>query len=94
MLGYDFEVLQPGRGSYMFEVKATTGSNCVIELGATELETSQRFAKSSQYRILFVTNVLDAELRRIFVLPNPFSNRGRGMFKTTGTGIRFQFTLE
>lgn len=93
MLGYDFEVLLRNT-SYMFEVKATTGTDCVIELGATELETSQRFAKSNRYRILFVSRVLDASRRKVFVLPNPFSKRGRGTFQATGTGIRFRFTMD
>ena len=92
-LGYDFEVFLK-KTSYMFEVKATTGSDCVIELGATELETSQGFARSNRYRILFVSNVLDAQCRRIFVLPNPFSKRGRGLFQASGTGIKFWFSME
>lgn len=93
-LGYDFEVFLKNKSSYMFEVKATTGSDCVIELGATELETSQQYARTNQYRILFISNVLDADRRRIFVLPNPFSKRGRGLFETTGTGIKFRFTMQ
>lgn len=76
------------------EVKASTGSDCVIELGATELETSQQHARTNRYRILFICNVLDAERRRIFVLPNPFSKRGRGLFETTGTGIKFRFNMK
>ena len=93
-LGYDLEVFLKNKSSYMFEVKATTGTDCVIELGATELETSQRYARTNRYRILFVPNALDASQRRIFVLPNPFSKRGRGMFRATGTGIRFRFTVD
>jgi len=92
-LGYDFEVLLKAT-SYMFEVKATTGSEGVIELGATELETSQRFARSNRFRILVVSNVLDAAHRRILVLPNPFSKRGRGLFEATGTGIKFRFAVQ
>jgi hypothetical protein len=59
-----------GASSYMFEVKATTGTDWVIELGATGLETSQRFARTNRYRFLFVSNVLDATRRKVFVLPN------------------------
>ena len=93
-LGYDFEVISQNKSSCLFEVKSTSGSDCVIELGATELETSQQYARTNRYRILFVPNVLDAGRRRIFVLPNPFSKRGRGLFETTGTGIKFRFTME
>ena len=93
-LGYDFEVFLRNKSSCLFEVKASTGSDCVIELGATELETSQQYARTNRYRILFIPNVLDAGRRRIYVLPNPFSKRGRGLFETTGTGIKFRFTME
>jgi hypothetical protein len=94
-LGYDFEVfVKRGSTSYLFEVKATTGDDSVIELGATELEASQRLARSNRYRILFVPHALDAGQRRVFVLPNPFSKYGRGSFETTGAGIRYRFRLE
>jgi hypothetical protein len=92
-LGYDFEVFLKNKSSHLFEVKATSGSDCVIELGATELQASQRHARTERYRILFLSNVLDSERRAIHVLPNPFSKRGRGAFEATGTGIKYRFTI-
>lgn len=95
-LGFDFEVFLKNGSTHMFEVKATTGEDATLELGASELEISQRFSrtKSNPYRLLFISNVLDATRRQIVVLPNPFSKHGRGFFETTGTGIRYRFRLD
>lgn len=92
-LGYDFEV-PTGRTSYFFEVKATTGEQTQIELGESEIAAAQRHARGERYRILYIQNVLEPEHVRIHVLPNPFSARGRDVYRVVGSGLRYAFGLE
>lgn len=92
-LGYDFEVLGSRGGSLMFEVKALSGDIGDItefELGESEIRTAQANSRNERFRVLLVTSVLESDSRRIFVLPNPFSARGRGLFRVVGRGLRYQ----
>jgi hypothetical protein len=91
-LGYDFDVPERG-GLTRYEVKATTGDDCVMELGPTEVQAAQR-SKGDRYRILFIRNVLDPDGRTVAVLPNPFGEAGRGLFEAIGAGLRFRFLLQ
>lgn len=93
-LGYDFEVMRRTH-RLLFEVKASTGEAMEIELSESELECARQYAsdRRHQYRILYVPNALDPKLRRIHVLPNPFSRRGRGVFRLRGGGQRYRFEI-
>ncbi|KZC47855.1 hypothetical protein XM68_c11009 [Vibrio alginolyticus] len=96
-LGYDFNIKQKSQ-EYFFEVKATVeglGAFNQIEMGETEIRKAQECAGESKkfYRILFITNSNDSEMRKIHVLPNPFSHDGVKSYRTVGTGIRYRFSL-
>ncbi|MCE3031833.1 sacsin N-terminal ATP-binding-like domain-containing protein [Streptomyces sp. CMSTAAHL-2] len=91
-LGYDFEV-GSGRNPRLYEVKATQGPGGQIELGETEVRAAQKYGGSDRWRILVVTSVLDAEHRQIRMLPNPFSERGRGLYREEGGALRFAYRL-
>lgn len=96
-LGYDFNIKQKSQ-EYFFEVKATTegvGAYNQIEMGESEIRKAQECSGENKkfYRILFITNSNDSEMRRIYVLPNPFSNDGIKSYRAVGTGIRYRFSL-
>jgi hypothetical protein len=91
-LGYDFEVIRK-HTTLMFEVKASSSERAEIELGETEVNRAQLNHRNNRYRILYIANVLDPKRRYIRVLPNPFSDRGRGLFRLAGTGLRYQFKI-
>ncbi|MFE2292989.1 sacsin N-terminal ATP-binding-like domain-containing protein [Streptomyces sp. NPDC059452] len=91
-LGYDFEV-GSGRSPRLYEVKATQGPGGQIELGETEVRAAQKYGGSDRWRILVVTSVLDAEHRQLRMLPNPFSERGRGLYREEGGALRFAYRL-
>lgn len=90
--GFDFEV-PVGNTTYMFEVKATTGDQTEIELGESEVVVARRHSRTNRYRILHIPNVLDPERRTVFVLPNPFGEAGRDLYRIVGSGLRYQFSL-
>jgi hypothetical protein len=91
-LGYDFKV-GSGRSPRLYEVKATQGPGGQIELGETEVRAAQKYGGSDRWRILVVTSVLDAEHRQVRMLPNPFSERGRGLYREEGGALRFAYRL-
>ncbi|MFD3910759.1 sacsin N-terminal ATP-binding-like domain-containing protein [Streptomyces sp. NPDC058603] len=89
-LGYDFEV-GSGKNPLMFEVKATQGTGGQIELGETEVRAAQHYGRSDRWRILVITSVLDPEHMKVSMLPNPFSDRGRGVYREEGGALRFSY---
>ena len=91
-MGYDFEVIRRS-GTLLFEVKASTSDRAEIELGETEVDRAQQNHRNDRYRIIYVANALDPGKRFIRVLPNPFSDKGRGFFRLAGTGLRYQFKI-
>ncbi|MEU2853960.1 sacsin N-terminal ATP-binding-like domain-containing protein [Streptomyces syringium] len=91
-LGYDFKV-GSGKSPRLYEVKATQGPGGQIELGETEVRAAQKYGGSDRWRILVVTSVLDAEHRQVRMLPNPFSERGRGLYREEGGALRFAYRL-
>ncbi|MEE1752176.1 sacsin N-terminal ATP-binding-like domain-containing protein [Streptomyces sp. SP18CS02] len=91
-LGFDFRV-GSGRHPLMYEVKATQGEGGQIELGESEVRAAQRFAGSERWRILAITSVLDPEGLGVHVLPNPFSARGRGVYREEGGALRFSYRM-
>jgi hypothetical protein len=92
-LGFDFEV-PVGRTSYLFEVKATVGEEMQIELGESEVLAARQHARTDRYRILYIPFALDAASRAIYVLPNPFAERGRDLYQLEGSGLRYRFQLD
>ena len=91
-LGYDFEV-PSGQSSFLFEVKATTGDRMEIELGESEVAAAQRYARSKRYRIIYITFTLEPARQALHVLPNPFHEEGRGLYRVVGSGLRYRFSL-
>lgn len=92
-LGYDFQVPR-GRALHFFEVKATQGERYEIELSEGELEVARQNARTNRYHILFVPNALDAETRRVVLLPNPLHQAARDVYAWVGVGMRYRFDLE
>jgi hypothetical protein len=98
-LGYDFEV-GTGKHQWFFEVKATAsddvGDRQMVELGSSEIAKAEscRAEGRSHYRILFVTNALQPERARIFVLHNPRSRQGLAFYTEQETaGVRLHFPI-
>ncbi len=91
-LGYDLEVWL-GRNPLMFEVKAFRGPGGEIELGETEVDSARRHAATDRWRLLVITDVFDPTARRMRMLPNPFSKRGRGRFRELGGSLRYAYRL-
>ncbi|MEU7147186.1 DUF3883 domain-containing protein [Streptomyces sp. NPDC045456] len=91
-LGYDFRV-GSGKHPLLFEVKATQGEGGQIELGDSEVRAAQRYAGSDRWRILSVTSVHDPAKLRVHVLPNPYSARGRGVYREEGGALRFSYRM-
>ncbi len=92
-LGFDFEVLRPGRRPLMFEVKSTTTDDLAFEMSEAEITLAQDNGGNDRYRILFVGQVNDSSDRWIAVLPNPLSGAGRGQYRPVGRGFRYEFKL-
>jgi len=94
-LGYDFEIVLKTRTVY-FEVKATAGTDTTFELGESEVGKARDCTRSSRfdYRILFVTQVLDAERRAFFVLPNPMDPANQSFFRFPGSGLTCTFKFD
>jgi hypothetical protein len=93
-LGYDFEVVLKSR-TLCFEVKATSTDRLEIEMGESEVKCARKYARSKRfiYRLIFIRNALDSERRSLHVLPNPFSAEGQEVFRSVGSGLRYQFKL-
>jgi hypothetical protein len=92
-LGYDFEV-PSGRTTLFFEVKASVGAEMEIEVAESELRSARLYSRGTRYRILYIPNVLDPDMRAIYVLPNPFSDRAREFYRPSGAGLKYKFLLE
>ena len=92
--GYDFEVPWSNT-SLLFEVKSPSDrarNLTEFEMGESEVRAAQACANGNRYRILLITSVLDQDDRRVYELPSPFSPKGRGRFRVTGRGLRYQFS--
>jgi hypothetical protein len=90
--GYDFIVHQRSQ-SIRFDAKATAGNETTFELTENEIRVAQSATTRNPYRIIFIRNVLDPELRSLDVLPNPFGQEGAHHFRMTGRGVQFAFNL-
>jgi hypothetical protein len=79
-----------------FEVKATSGNDASFELSEREVGVARDCVRSSryQYRVLFITDALDAERRALFVLPNPMDAANQSFFRFPGSGLTCTFKLD
>jgi hypothetical protein len=79
-----------------FEVKATGGTDAFFELSEREVGVARDCVRSSrfQYRVLFITEALDAERRSLFVIPNPMDPSNAAYFRFPGSGLTCTFKLE
>lgn len=92
-LGYDFEVLTAGgREPFLFEVKAG-GSATEFEMSDGEIDVARSRTSRDRYRILFVRNARNSQLRTIHVLPNPFRRQSAELYRLRGRGVRYEFRL-
>ena len=91
-LGYDFEVVLATKTTF-FEVKATSGDDTQFELGESEASRARDCAGSSRldYRVLFVSHVLDTSRRSLDPLPNPMDPKNRDLYRFPGSGLRCVF---
>lgn len=94
-LGYDFEIALK-TVTIFFEVKATSGTDTIFELGESEVGKARDCTRSDRfdYRIVFVTDVLNADKRQLFVLPNPMDPANRDRFRFPGSGLTCAFRLD
>jgi hypothetical protein len=94
-LGYDFE-LALKTVTIFFEVKATSGTTPAFELGESEVGKARDCTRSARfdYRIVFITDALDADRRQLFLLPNPMDPANRDYFRFPGSGLICAFRLD
>jgi hypothetical protein len=91
-LGYDFIVKEPDR-TWLLEVKATTEETAELTLGESEVRRAQDAGADEEYVIVFVTQVLSPEQRRIYPLPNPLRPGGLQHYQVAGRALRLHFEL-
>ncbi|WP_306324581.1 protein NO VEIN domain-containing protein [Streptomyces venezuelae] len=91
-LGYDFRI-HDGERTYLYEVKASVGSSGEITLGDSEVERASHLSPEETYIIVYVSDVLSRERRRITPLPNPFGAPGLAGYELLSTRMRLRFTL-
>ncbi len=90
-LGYDFEVVTSA-GKILYEVKSTVDDFPQLILGESEVRRASDLAEDEDYRILFITHVLDPARQRLYPLPNPLA-AGMRYFNLVDRSFRLQFTL-
>ena len=91
-LGYDFKVVTPDR-TWLFEVKATTDEEQQFAFSESEVQRAGDLAPNEEYIVVFVTNVLDPERRRVHPLPNPLGPGGLRYYRVVGRALRLLFDL-
>ncbi|GAA0318212.1 DUF3883 domain-containing protein [Streptomyces polychromogenes] len=91
-LGYDL-VVETKRASLLFEVKSSAGSEGEFVLSPTEIARARSLKKRETFQVLYVSHALDADLRRIHLLPNPLHPRSARFFRSVGEGLRYRFQL-
>ncbi|MDB5243817.1 MAG: hypothetical protein JWP57_4443 [Spirosoma sp.] len=88
--GYDFEAATPD-GTYLVEVKSTTGADCQFSLHESEVRRAQSLEAGETYLVVMVNHVLDPSRRKITPLPNPLGRAGLAHFRVLGSALRLQF---
>ncbi|WSS89863.1 DUF3883 domain-containing protein [Streptomyces sp. NBC_01176] len=91
-LGYDL-IVERKRSSLLFEVKSSAGGEGEFVLSPTEIARARSLKKRETYHILYVSHALDADLRKIHLLPNPLHPRSAHFFRSVGEGLRYRFQL-
>ncbi|MEU3431438.1 protein NO VEIN domain-containing protein [Streptomyces gardneri] len=91
-LGYDFRI-HNGDQTYLYEVKASVGSSGEVTLGDSEVERASHLGTYETYIIVYVSDVLARERRRITPLPSPFGAPGLAGYELLSTKMRLRFTL-
>ncbi len=93
-LGYDFRIALSSRTLY-FEVKATMGTDTRFALGESEVRKAAECARRrhDDYRVLFITNALDAQARQMHVLRNPLDPKNETLYAFPGAGLLCTFRL-
>lgn len=91
-LGYDFEV-ETAECTYLVEVKATTGTATRFSLTNTEVRRALSVAPHERYMVLFITEVLDAERRKLYWLPNPTGEHAE-LYGVVGQDITYTFRVD
>lgn len=88
LLGYDFKITLRQVTLY-FEAKATTGIDMRFELGESEVTKAADCARRRRddYRILFVTQAMDAGARKLYVLRNPMDPKYQRLYRFPGAGL-------
>src|SRR5207244_4998358 len=91
-LGYDFSI-RYRRKTWQLEVKSSVGDPMQFEMGESEVRAAMEAAsaRDTEYRVIYVSGVIDPAALRIDVLPNPWSTEGRPLFQTIGQGWRYGF---
>lgn len=93
-LGYDFRVSLKSMELF-FEVKATTGDAPEFDLGNSQVKFARacvgRGSGNKEFRVLFVTHVLDSRKRRVDWLPNPMDPKFRDYYRFPGSGLTCAF---
>lgn len=89
-LGYDFEI-SIGRQTLYLEVKATAGTETSFILTANEVRRASSVSDLEDYKILFITNVLDSDKLTYYLLENPLGE-GRAHVTLESQEITFSFT--
>ena len=94
-LGYDFEIALK-TVTIFFEVKATSGTATAFELGESEVGKARDCTRSDRfdYRIVFLTNALEADRLQLFLLPNPMDPDNRDYFRFPGSGLTCAFRID
>lgn len=94
-LGYDFEITLK-TVTVFFEVKATSGTATAFELGESEIGKARDCIRSDRfdYRIVFISDALQADRRQLFLLPNPMEPANRDFFRFPGSGLTCAFRLD
>jgi hypothetical protein len=93
-LGYDFKITLSQTTLY-FEIKATSETSMRFELGETEVRKAAECVRRRRddYRIIFLTNVLDADARKLHILRNPMDPKYQCFYNFPGAGLVCTFNL-
>jgi hypothetical protein len=92
-LGYDLDVALPHNTLY-FEVKATQAEDTRFTLTDNEVRRAAGCVNADlEYFIVFITDVLDAAAREIYLLPNPMAPTSAALYRALGAGREFAFAL-
>ncbi|MBT7095082.1 MAG: DUF3883 domain-containing protein [Bacteroidetes bacterium] len=91
-LGCDFIILKEGITHYI-EVKATQGSDTVIQLGSSEIELAMEKSRKRKesFKILHITEALSHSPNAI-LLPNPYEIKHKTKYRFEESGLRVRYS--